>query len=350
LYKIHINPDPSILNEFEIEDIISRINKNLDDDTNIPSLPSELLYKTLEVEVAKTHKEITILIGFPIVTKMQWTELNLVVLPINATDIADANNENLIINEKLDEYITPHSLKILNSSLSITVENILEYKKIKNSPNCAVRAISTRLNNCTTKRLPTNFDVWFQSPLHNTFIFYSNQLPKIICNNYRDTLKIWSGSIELTQGCFIETKNSYLRPTIDTTALRRHIYKFDDDSLDLTIAPDKRPDFAKIPPALNHLQASIFNTSDLSKDKTNNDTFYKYLASGLGATTIGMLIGIFIYSKYLTPRQTRTTPPIVAYDIEQDVATVASPSQIPPLHAIPPSSEASKCTCYSKKN
>lgn len=94
--------------------------------------------------------------------------------------------QDVLIDKKLEEYVTNAQLTELNETLAITDNIVNIFEKTKSSPVCSIRCVALKSGNaCPMMKLPESYDNWHSTPAHNVFIFYSNLPKRLECNGER---------------------------------------------------------------------------------------------------------------------------------------------------------------------
>lgn len=224
----YLQAEKLIMNKTEFYTIINRINLQIAEGT-IPDITTDqIISLTSSKAQFIENQNINIILNFPITMKEIFEEHFVTPLPDPISKrIATSPPQNIIINHILQQFITPTDITIINETFAITSEPITIFNKIQTNTDCTISSFLLLKGTCKTKTLPTTYDVWLATPLHNTFSFYSNLKKNLICPNSRSLINENAGIITIQNDCKIETPTTTITASKDLNSIQKHAFKFD---------------------------------------------------------------------------------------------------------------------------
>lgn len=214
--------DEFLLEKEELKIMIEKVNQEARMG-KVPKMEPTQLYEIMNPMKRMINETIMIMIELPVVLDDIFEEYLVIPIPIEGTHkIADMNSHAIIVNRRLQQYVEGISVNLINETIGITKEPIHIFNKVTNGTDCAIVGFLKGHALCASRNLPTQYDIWMDTPMHNTFAYYTTESVEKICNNGRHTIKEQSGVIKLEDDCYIETKTTKIIASLDRNSVRKH--------------------------------------------------------------------------------------------------------------------------------
>lgn len=226
-----------IMETNEFEQMIDTVQKNAQG-AKVPAITFKEMEKLLSPQIKWSDKgAIIVQLDIPMVLPDRFTQVMAVPVPDPITEkIVNEPVQKILINQKLEEFLVPVKLTNINETLSITREVITSFNKLTSGHDCVARAALTGRQSCAVHQLPAIYDEWIETPLHNAYVFYSNQKKVQVCSESRTEIQEKTGFINIPEGCVIETPVRRIRASSDRTRAQGHAFHVPIEELEIATA------------------------------------------------------------------------------------------------------------------
>lgn len=157
----------------------------------------------------------------PIVLEEMFYEFMVIPIPISdKNEMPDLPPHTIVVNTKDQQFINEPTLRDINETLAIAQNK--DIGKLTISTKCSIIGLVTAKAVCKTQKLPPQYDVWVNTPIHNQWVYYSTERKELKCTTYSKTIQSKVGVITIAPDCVIDTPTRRILPNGERTTVQRH--------------------------------------------------------------------------------------------------------------------------------
>ena len=311
-YDILANP----LNSVNIQQAITTINTKFQGLT-VPDMAIDKLAALSSKQYQLNNDSLDCIVALPLVYNSVWNSFMTVPMPGDSKNqIPISDPQTLIFNKKHDLYFKTDRLFDVNDTVQITAEIVDIFFKSLASEDCAIRSVVTNTQECQLRMLPLKYDEWFQTPVHNTFAYYSNQIKALSCGDEKSKIEQQSGIIEIKSGCTLHTPTKMIAATVDKTSIKSFYFKIDELNINTTNIKEHSSSLQVMQHAAKINDGLVDNAIEEAENLPESDgnILWIVLGASIAAIIILSLIIFLLYKLIIKPQYIPPPPPPI--DIE----------------------------------
>jgi hypothetical protein len=227
-------PNKSIPDD-ELVAMLTKVNQQLASDLRVPALPLDQLRNLIAAHIMFENGTIDVILNVPIVTKEMFEEYFAVpIVNVANQTIAAFDPHSVIVNHRMKKYVDTVPVENVNETLAITSSFVGIFKKGEHASDCAVTTLITHIRSCPLRKLPSDYEKWMPTPLHNVIAFRSTRVKDIVCEDRRIEINETSGVVQIPKGCTIESPTVTIHASYDKSTIIRHALKIEFDQTQVT--------------------------------------------------------------------------------------------------------------------
>lgn len=242
------------LSHAELATVVDKVKKELKVG-QIPNLSVDQLKQITKWNRNMTKSSVEIIMELPIITTDIFHEFFVVPVPIsNGMEIADTVPQHIYVSQETNQFLTSPTLQMINETVAITDTKMVN--KITATTDYSIVGVAMAKATCRKRKLPTKYDVWILTPVHNQWLYYSTEPRELKCATYSKAIVPSVGVITIAPECVIETTTRRIYPNLEYTNIQKHGFH-------LNLEEDKEIE-------MNETKPIIHQNPFVTMDKTSN--------------------------------------------------------------------------------
>lgn len=215
----------------EIDHLKMKVNNEVaTSDAVVPELPDSELWSIIDHSLVQLDT-LKLMLGFPLVSKTTFYRMAIFPMP----DIVNNKMMNFtMIDVAIDFrnllFFYPAEHTIEKIGLNYHIAEVKTLYRITSESPCVLRMITLPNVECPTISIPPDFEQFVETPVTNTFQFFSREKKTLLCPDSRTEIDSYAGVVVIPQRCSLTTETRLISTTLDKTKITGNVALISFDS------------------------------------------------------------------------------------------------------------------------